>query len=67
MSTTVDIKCQACGALLACETRTPLWLLALGRVSFHANCLCGFKRSFWFVSAADVEKLMGAANSDAGR
>jgi predicted RNA-binding Zn-ribbon protein involved in translation (DUF1610 family) len=68
MSTTVDIKCPNCGELLYCETRTPLWLLALGRVSFKADCSnCGYRKMYRLVSAKRAGEMMEEAKGGEGR
>lgn len=53
--------------MLYCETTTPLWLLALGRVSFKADCSdCGYHKTYRFVSAKRAEEMMEGAKSGEG-
>jgi hypothetical protein len=52
------VRCPRCAQLYAVENRTPLWVLALGRCHLRLNCShCGFRRSYFFMSAARFETI----------
>jgi|SRR5215470_19447819 len=52
------VRCPRCAQISAVENRTPLWLLALGRANVRLSCPhCGFKKSYFFMSANKFEAL----------
>ena len=67
MATTIDIPCPKCGVLVSCDYLKG-WLhdfmfFKLMRSSFKVDCTCGFKKTYFLISASKLEKMYNENNN----
>lgn len=52
------VRCPQCSKVSSVENRTPLWMLALKRVTFRLDCPhCNFNKRYLFLSSDAFEKI----------
>ena len=70
MATTIDIACPKCGNLVYCDYFKGRFhefiFFKLMRTSFRIYCGCGFKKTYWFLSPSQMERMYETPASSNG-